>query len=104
MATEPESPKEIQLPDANAAIRAKGTEFLLGYDIPRHWATGAQVFAAKDFSAIVFREQNLVQSESGEVEGLVRNVTSAVMPTLVLQELHEIIGRELERLGVASEK
>jgi hypothetical protein len=83
------------------AIRRKGPEFMIGMDIPRIWATGAQVFVDQETSTLVLREQAILQGADEETEVLVRNVASIIIPTEILKEMHEIIARELGKLDAA---
>lgn len=76
-------------------IQKKGLEFLIGYDVPRVWATGAQIFASPDVTTIVFREQSLVDND-GEQKGLIRNVSSVVLPTAVVREISDILVNQLK--------
>jgi len=86
--------------DIMRAIQSKGAEFTIGMDIPRTWATAAQVFIAPEISTLVFREQALLASDGKEPELLTRNVASIILPTEILREVHQILGREIEKLDV----
>ena len=72
------------------ALQARGLDFMLGMDTGRLWATGAQSFVNADQTIIVFREQNMVNSEGGEdFEILLKNVVSVVIPTEVARALRD---------------
>jgi len=86
------------LPDVNDVIASKGPEFAIGYDLPRVWTTGAQVFVDARFSNIVFREQSLYTSDEGNMQGLIRNVASVVMPTDMARQLRDLLTTQLEAL------
>ena len=79
-----------------AAMKARGSEFLIANDIPRTWATGAQVFVNKDHALLVFREQNLLNDpETGTIEVVLKNVASLVMPIEVAAQLHALLTEQL---------
>lgn len=83
----------------NAVMAAKGPEFMLGMDIPRVWATGAQSLLSPEFGMLVFREQNFMQVEGQPHAATVKNVGSIIMPINVLREFHRQLGEALAKLG-----
>ncbi|MGN6289915.1 MAG: hypothetical protein ACTHNA_11695 [Sphingopyxis terrae] len=79
-----------------AAMKSRGPEFLIANDIPRVWTTGAQAFINKDHALLIFREQNLLNDpETGQVDVVLKNVASLVMPTEVAIQLHALLGEQL---------
>jgi hypothetical protein len=82
----------------DAALAAKGPEFLLAMDLPRIWSTGAQAMLSPDFGLLVFREQNFVQFPDQPNAPTVKNVASIVMPLSTLREMHKQIGEALATL------
>jgi hypothetical protein len=84
-------------PDTNKALQERGAAFIVAMDIPRVWATGAQVFINPAFALMVFREQNLL-GDDGAPEMHMKNVASLVLPTQVVRELHALIGQQLAAL------
>jgi hypothetical protein len=68
-------------------------------DIPRTWATGAQVILNPDFGLIIFREQNHIEFQGEgapeEPQLMVKNVASVVMPLPVVRELARILTEQL---------
>ena len=56
-------------------------EQLLGFDVPRLWANGVQVFAAGPEVSFVFREQWLLTSAAENQPGLSPRPEAALEPT-----------------------
>lgn len=86
------------LPSAQKDIAARGPEFMVGFDVPRTWATGVQVFVTPVTTTMVFREQILLDEE-GEMKGLIRNVGSVILPTEVAREFATILNANLDTLN-----
>ncbi|ALJ12602.1 hypothetical protein [Sphingopyxis macrogoltabida] len=87
------------------ALKEKGPEFLIASDIPREWATGAQVFLNSDHALIVFREQNLINDpDKGTTTVVLKNVASMVMPIEVAVQIHSVLGDQLAANGHLEEK
>jgi hypothetical protein len=82
-------------PNLQAALRALPPERVVAYDVPRHWASGVQVVANPDFTFLVFREQNVVSVDDGEVSFVLKNVASVVLPTAVARQLRDILLAQL---------
>lgn len=76
-----------------------GPEFTLGMDTQRQWATGVQAFSVDGTTLLVFREQNLVSSPSGEQSPTIKNVASIIMPTAVVREFYDMLGGMLNLQG-----
>ncbi len=91
-------PSDQGIPDVNAIIMDKGPEFLIAYDLPRVWTTGAQAFVDPNVTNIVFREQSLFEEDDGKKQGLIRNVASVVMPTEVARQLRDVLVNQLDLL------
>ncbi|MBU6165877.1 MAG: hypothetical protein KGQ52_07060 [Alphaproteobacteria bacterium] len=70
----------------------------LGYDVPRLWTTGAQIFGNVDHFLIVFREQTAGLDSSGQMVALIRNVSSVAMPVAAAKELHKALGQVLDSM------
>lgn len=96
-----EAAQGVSMPDVNVAIQARGPEFVIGQDIPRIWATGAQAFVNPDFTMLIFREQNLVGQPPDDLGIALKNVSSIVMPTPVARELYILLKTQLEPLDGA---
>lgn len=94
----PEDDTGQAAPNAQADIKARGPDFTVGFDVPRTWATGVQVFVTPAVTTMVFREQILLD-EDGEMKGLLRNVGSVVMPTEVAREFSTILSANLGALN-----
>ena len=87
----------------NAALVAKGGDFLIAADIPRAWATGAQAFVNNDFAMVIFREQNLLPApppNDQQIIASLKNVVSVVLPTPILVEFYRSLGAALETQGL----
>ena len=67
----------------------------LGFDVPRVWVTGAQVFRADDHVLIVFREQSSFATADGATQPIMRNVGSVVMPALVAEAIKDALSSVL---------
>lgn len=86
-----------------AALHAD-PKLLFGFDVPRQWATGAQVLAAPNGIIVVFREQMGIQVQQpdgsmSDGQPLIRNVSSVVLPLDVAAELGRILSAEAERVS-----
>ncbi|MFK4871631.1 hypothetical protein [Novosphingobium sp. ZW T3_23] len=81
--------------DTNNAIMSRGMHFVMGMDVPRQWATGAQAFVTPENTILVFREQNMAVGENGLGEVTLKNVASLVLPTSIAREFHRILGEQL---------
>lgn len=93
-------PEGITTPDINAAIQARGLDFVLGIDTQRVWATGIQAFINPDVTMLVFREQNLAQSgPDNALTPVLKNVASIVIPTTVFQQFYDNAGATLASLN-----
>lgn len=90
-------PTKVSTADQQKALAEKGTEFIMGMDVPRVWANGAQLFLNPQVALLVFREQNLATAEEG-VELLLKNVASVVLPLDVAREMHRLLGEQLSVL------
>lgn len=74
-----------------------GPSFQLGMDVPRTWASGVQAFINGDQTLLVFREQNIIPVV-GDVDVILKNVTSVILPTNVAREFHTNLGNALGQL------
>ena len=95
---------EEEMAQAGTAALNADPKLLFGFDVPRHWATGAQVLAAPNGIIVVFREQmgvQVQQPDGSTTNGtpLVRNVSSVVLPLDVAAELGRILSAEAERIS-----
>jgi hypothetical protein len=88
---EPKAPDNLM----GAELARRGFEFMLATDLPRQWATGAQVFVQEAVTIIIFREQTTLVSESGEPSMVLKNVSSIVMPTEAAMQVRDLLNRNL---------
>ena len=67
---------------------------MLGWDVPRLWATNVQVFKNPDHCLFVFRELVQIEAEEGgEKSQIVRNVGSVVMPLDVAASFADVMSK-----------
>lgn len=76
------------------AIEARGGDFILGTDVPRHWANAMQVFVNSENAIIVFREQHVV-SNNEQRDIVLKNISSVVVSTDTLRQAYQLIGAQL---------
>lgn len=70
----------------------------MGYDVPRIWTTGAQIFGNDDHVLIVLREQTLTGGEDA-LKHHIRNVGSVVMPLATARAVYEALGTVLNTVA-----
>lgn len=87
------TPAQVQSISAVPAELAQ----MLGFDVPRTWATAVQIFSNPDHVLFIFRETVAFQGndseapELGLTTGLQRNVGSVIMPLGVAREFSKIL-------------
>ncbi len=89
------------------AIRGLSPEQKIGLDVPRQWASGAQVSVTPDVTFIVFRDQTQLEvvdeeKDTSETHVLVKNVTTMVIPTPVARQLSDILQAQLLALDATT--
>lgn len=100
----------VQKPGVSAAnaeiilekLRKLGPEFQMGFDVPRIFVSGSQIFGGNDMTMIVFREQNIILNEDGQPELFIKNRASVVMQTEVAKQLRDTLIATLEQLEAQS--
>ena len=84
---------------AAAIPDSRPMDIQLGYDVDRIWATSAQVFANKNNTLIVFREQTVMAKPDGTLEMFIRNVGSVAMPTEIAASLRDALSIGINALA-----
>lgn len=80
-------------------LTALGPEFQIAMELPRLWATGAQIFVQNEITMLVLREQNNLVDDEGKVQNIsVKNVGSYVLPTEAFRSLVNLANEQLALL------